>query len=253
MSSFEKLSVVAKNLSIVQKNLKAFAEERLFFDIGQGTARIINFNPDSDSLGQLVIQKISMDRIQKIFAEFKNNADAEEMINALAKTELVDVDDQDFADWAEFFLTEPCACYNGVIQFLREKIEGAEKMTYSEKLTAKMDEIVEKMRACHAQMSEAKGGCAYVAMDTDGDIYIGFEPTDNFRLSKNTEIARYKPYSWADFKPSLNPETDEDWTAEEITEFMEYYRDDYDAWEHLDRIIEECEQSERFQQEENLR
>ena len=253
MSSFEKLSVVTKHLSIVQKNLKAFVEERLFFDIGQGTATIINFNPDSDSNGQFVIQKISMDRIQKIFAEFKNNADAEEMIDTLAKTELVDVDDQDFADWAEFFLTEPCACYNGVIQFLREKIEGAEKMTFSEKLTAKMDEIVEKMRECHAQMSEANGGCAYVAMDSDGDIYTGFEPTDNFRLSKDTEIARYKPYSWTECEPSLNPETGKEWTAKEITEFEEYYRDDYDAWEHLDRIIEECERSERCQQEENFR
>ena len=147
MSSFEKLSVVTKHLSIVQKNLKAFAEERLFFDIGQGTATIINFNPDSDSNGQFVIQEISMDRIQKIFAEFKCNAEAEEMIDTLAKTEFVDVDDQDFADWAEFFLTEPCACYNGVIQFLREKIEGAEKMTYSEKLTAKMDEIIVSIHA----------------------------------------------------------------------------------------------------------
>ena len=126
MLSFEKLSVVTKNLSIVQKNLKAFVEERLFFDIGQGTATIIYFNPDSDN-GQFVIQKISMDRIQKIFAEFKNNADAEEMIDTLAKTEFVDVDDQDFADWAEFFLTEPCACYNGVIQFLRDKIEECER------------------------------------------------------------------------------------------------------------------------------
>ena len=190
MSSFAKLSVITKNLSIVQKNLKSFAGKRLFFDLGQGTATIINFNHDRDTLGQLVIQKISMDSIQKIFAEFRCNAEAEEMIDTLAKTELVDVDDQDFADWAEFFLDEPCACHNGVIQFLREKIEGAEKMTVSEKLTAKMDEIVEKMKECHAQMSEANGGCAYVAMDTDGEIYTGFEPTDNFILAKNTEIAR---------------------------------------------------------------
>lgn len=136
MSNFEKLSVVTKNLSIVQKNLKAFSEERLFFELGQGTAAIISFNPDSDSGGQFVIQKISMDSIKKIFAEFKNNEDAKEMIDTLAKTFLIDVDDQDFADWAEFFLTD-CACYNGVIQFLREKIEGAGEMTYSEKLTAK--------------------------------------------------------------------------------------------------------------------
>lgn len=253
MSSFEKLSVVTKNLSIVQKNLKAFAEERLFFDVGQGTATIINFNPDSDSGGQFVVQKISMYRLLKIFAEFRCNAEAEEMIDTLAETFLIDVDDTDFSVWAEFFLDEPCACYNGVIQFLREKIEGAEKMTISKKLTAKADEIVEKMKECHAQMSEARGGCAYVAMGADGEIYTGFEPTDNFRLPKNTEIARYKPYSWTDFEPRLNPETDEEWTAEEITEFEAYYRDDYDAREHLDRIIEECEQSERFQQEENLK
>lgn len=134
-----------------------------------------------------------------------------------------------------------------------EKLSVVTKNLSSEKLTAKMDEIIEKMRECHAQMSEANGGCAYVAMDTDGEIYTGFEPTDNFRLSENTEIARYKPYSWTNFEPSLNPETHEEWTADEITKFEEYYRDDYDAWEHLDRIIEECERSERFQQEENLR
>lgn len=248
MSSFEKLSVITKNLSIVQKNLKAFAEERLFFDLGQGTATIIYFNPDSDSCGQLVVQKLGMNRISEIITENENNEKAAEMFDTLAETFLIDVDDTDFSDWAEFFLTEPCACYNGVIHFLREKIEGAEKMTDSEKLTAKMEEIIEKMTECHAQMSEANGGCAYVAMDTDGDIYIGFEPTDNFRLSKDTEIARYKPYSWTDFEPNLNPETDEEWTAEEITKFEEYYRDDYDAREHLDRIIEECEQSEKFQE-----
>ncbi len=126
-------------------------------------------------------------------------------------------------------------------------------MKFSKKLVAKMDEIVEKMKECHAEMSEANGGCAYVAMDTDGDIYTGFEPTDNFILFQNTEIARYKPYSWTDFNPSLNPETNEEWTAEEITEFVDDCRNDYDAWEHLERIIEECEQSERFRQEENLR
>ena len=253
MSSFEKLSVIAKNLSIVQKNLKAFAEERLFFDIDQGTATIINFNPDSDSNGQLVIQKISMDRLRKIFAEFECNAEAEEMIDTLAKTELVDVDDGDFADWADYFLTEGAGCCSGVVPFLREKIEEAEKMTFSKKLTGKMEEIVEKMKECHAQMSEANGGCAYVAMDKDGEIYTGFEATDNFWLSKDTEIARYKPYSWTDYEPNLNPETGLEWTAEEITALEEYYRDDYDAREHLDRIIEECDRSERCQQEENLR
>ena len=121
-------------------------------------------------------------------------------------------------------------------------------MKISEKLVEKMEEIVEKMTECHAQMSETNGGCAYVAMDTDGEIYTGFEPTDNFRLSKDTEIARYKPYTWADCEPNRNPETDEEWTAEEITALEEFYRDDYDAWEHLDRIIKECEQSEKFQE-----
>lgn len=133
MSSFEKLSVIAKNLSIVQKNLEAFAEERLFFD--QGTATIINFNPDSDSNGQFVVQRISVGGLREIFAECGCNAEAEEMIDTLAKTELVDVDDGDFADWADYFLAEGAGCCSGVVQFLREKIEGAEKMTFSKKLT----------------------------------------------------------------------------------------------------------------------
>ena len=109
-----------------------------------------------------------------------------------------------------------------------------------------MEEIVEKMTECHAQMSEARGGCAYVAIGTDGEVYRGFEPTDNFRLSRDTEIARYKPYSWTDCEPNLNPETGEEWTAEEITALEEYHRDNYDAREHLARIIEDCEQAERF-------
>lgn len=49
------------------------------------------------------------------------------MIDTLAKTELVDVDDQDFTDWADYFLTEKTDCYSGVIPFLREKIEQSEK------------------------------------------------------------------------------------------------------------------------------
>ena len=125
------------------------------------------------------------------------------------------------------------------------------KMKLSELMTNKMEEIIEKMTECHAEMSEANGGCSYVAVDSDGEVYTGFEPTDNFRLSKDTEVARYKPYSWTDYEPNLNPETDEEWTAEEITALEEYYRDDYDAREHLGRIIEECERAERFQQEQN--
>ena len=124
MQNFENLSVVTKNLSIVQKNLKAFTEERLFLDEAQENATIIYFNPDSDSYGQLVVQKMSMSRMSEIFDEHLQNEAAEEMVETLAKTFLIDVDDADFSDWAEFFLTEPCACYNGVIPFLREKFEG---------------------------------------------------------------------------------------------------------------------------------
>ena len=119
-------------------------------------------------------------------------------------------------------------------------------MKQSELIKNNMEEIVEKMTECHAQMSEANGGCAYVAIDTGGEVYKGFEPTDNFRLYNGAEIARYKPYSWTDCEPTVNPETGEEWTAEEITALEEYYRDDYDAREHLARIIEDCEQAERF-------
>ena len=76
--------------------------------------------------------------------------------------------------------------------------------------------------------------------------YKGFEPTDNFHLYNDAEIACYKPYSWTDCEPTVNPETGEEWTAEEITALEEYYRDNYNAREHLARIIEDCEQAERF-------
>ena len=138
MQSFENLSVITKNLSIVQKNLKAFSEERLFLDEAQENATIIYFNPDSDSCGQLVVQKMSMSRISEILAEHVRNEAAAEMVETLAKTFLIDVDDADFSDWAEFFLTEPCACFNGVIPFLREKFEGEKNMNTREMLLKKV-------------------------------------------------------------------------------------------------------------------
>ena len=117
-------------------------------------------------------------------------------------------------------------------------------MAISKKMREKFEEISKKMAECHAEMSEASGGCCFVAISKDGEVYTGFEPTDNFVLSVDTEIARFSPYSWTDCEPDLNPETEEEWTKDEIQEKIDYYKYDYDADEHLGRIIEECAQSE---------
>lgn len=110
-----------KSLEYIENNKLEFNKEKLFYNESEGTVTIVYYNPDSDSGGQLVFNKLSVVAVKEILSANDNDDDVEEAIANLSRQSIADIDKINFIEEAEWFVNEPCTCSDNTVEYLRNK------------------------------------------------------------------------------------------------------------------------------------